>query len=41
MRVAAAALIALSLAACTKDGNLQLVKEAPETRWRMIDREHR
>lgn len=36
MRVAAAALIALSLAACTKDGNLQLVKEAPETRWRMI-----
>ena len=36
MRIASAALLALALAACSKDGNLQLVKEAPETRWRMI-----
>ena len=36
MRIAATALIALALAACTKDGKLQLVEEAPETRWRMI-----
>ena len=36
MRIAAAALIALSLSACTRDGKLQLVKEATETRWRMI-----
>lgn len=36
MRIALAALFALTLAACTKDGNLQLVKEPPETRWRMI-----
>ncbi|WP_447728224.1 DUF4893 domain-containing protein [Sphingomonas koreensis] len=36
MRIAAAALIALSLAACTRDGKLQLVEEAPEMRWRMI-----
>lgn len=36
MRIVAAALIALALAACTRDGKLQLVKEAPETRWRMV-----
>jgi hypothetical protein len=40
MRIALAALFAaLTLANCTKDGNLQLVKEAPETRWRMITTE--
>ncbi|WP_423607006.1 DUF4893 domain-containing protein [Sphingomonas sp. MS122] len=33
---AAALLLALALAACSKNGGLQLVKEAPETRWRMI-----
>lgn len=36
MRIAAAALIALTLTACTRDGKLQLVEEAPEMRWRMI-----
>lgn len=35
MRVATAALLALALAGCAKDGKL-LAKEAPETRWRMI-----
>lgn len=39
MRIALAVLFALTLAACTKDGDLQLVKEAPETRWRMITTE--
>lgn len=39
MRIALAALFALTLAACTKGGDLQLVKEAPETRWRMITTE--
>lgn len=39
MRIAAAALLAIALAACSKDGELQLVKEAPETRWRMITTE--
>ena len=39
MRIAAAALIALSLAGCTRDGKLQLVEEAPETRWRMVTTE--
>lgn len=39
MRIAAAALIALSLGGCTRDGKLQLVDEAPETRWRMITTE--
>lgn len=36
MRITALALIALTLAACTRDGKLQLIDEAPETRWRMI-----
>lgn len=36
MRIAAAALLVFALTACSKDGNLQLVKEAPEMRWRMI-----
>lgn len=36
MRVASAALIALALTACTRDGQLQLIAEAPEMRWRMI-----
>ena len=39
MRIATAALIALALAACTRDGKLQLVEDAPETRWRMITTE--
>lgn len=39
MRIAAAALIALTLAGCTRDGKLQLVDEAPETRWRMVTTE--
>jgi Domain of unknown function (DUF4893) len=39
MRIVAAALIALSLASCTRDGKLQLVDEAPETRWRMVTTE--
>ncbi len=39
MRIAAAVLIALTLAGCARDGKLQLVKEAPETRWRMITTE--
>ncbi len=39
MRIVAAALIALSLAGCTRDGKLQLVDEAPETRWRMVTTE--
>lgn len=36
MRIASAALLALALTACTKDGNLKLIEDAPETRWRMI-----
>ena len=39
MRIAAAALLALTLAACTRDGNLKLAEEAMETRWRMVTTE--
>lgn len=39
MRIAATALIALTLAGCTRDGKLLLVDEPPETRWRMITTE--
>ncbi|MEG3182340.1 DUF4893 domain-containing protein [Sphingomonas sp. LT1P40] len=39
MRIPAILTLALVLAACSKDGELELVPTAPETRWRMITTE--
>ncbi len=36
MRIAVPLALVLTLAACSKDGEIELVPTAPETRWRMV-----